>query len=307
MRRFLYVSGLAVALVATSLGTAAADELGDLLDAADESDYSGRQIVVTFLDGETTLEIVDVEHAGTLMMVGNAAGQSLLGGGKLSEPDGGLAVSSWNAAQMSDRYTVGDATSIRRLDRQATSIDIYEDGRLRMRRVFDDATGTPMVTEVYGGDGQLFRLTSMLEIDRLPAQLYGGSNHDAAEYEVLLPAAGHDLPSAAAGYRLADAYTTPNDSLQGFYSDGLFSFSLFKFEGRADSERFDDATAIELDNRRYDRLVNPGEMWVTWRSGGNTYVLVGDLPPDHLEQVLTELPQPGSRTLFSRLWKGLFG
>lgn len=307
MKRFLLTSVLAVAVLATQLGAATAEDLTELVDAAAEADYSGRQIVVTFLGGETTLEIVDVEHAGSLMMVGNSQGQALFGNGKLSGADGGLAVSTWNAAQMSDRYSVGGAVAIRRLDREATAIDILENGQLRMRRVFDNITGTPLVTEVYGGDGKMFRLTSMLEITGLPAQLYAGSSHDASEYEVLLPTTGHDLPAGAAGYFLADAYAGPDDGLQGFYSDGLFSFSLFQIEGRADSDRFDGATALELDNRRYQRLVNPGEMWVKWRSEGSTYVLVGDLPPDHLEQVLEELPQPGSRTIFSRLWKGIFG
>ncbi len=307
MKRLILISGLATALLAMQLGTATADELAELVEAAAEADYSGRQIVVTFLDGETMLEIVDVEHAGSLMMVGNSQGQALFGDGKLSGVDGGLTVSTWNAAQMSDKYSIGAAAAIRRLDRQATAIDIIENGELRMRRVFDDATGTPLVTEIYGGDGKLFRLTSMLEVNGLPAQLYGGSNHDAGEYEVLLPTTGHNLPTGAAGYFLADAYAAPDDSLQGFYSDGLFSFSLFQIEGRADSDRFDDSTALEFDNRRYERLVNPGEMWVTWQSTGSTYILVGDLPPDHLEQVLEELPKPGSRNLFSRLWNGLFG
>ena len=307
MKKFLLTSGLAIALLATQLGTASADELTELIDAAAEADYSGRQIVVTFLDGETTLEIVDVEHAGSLTMVGNSQGQALLGNGKLSGADGGLAVSEWNAAQMSDKYTAGTPASIRRLNRQATAIDVFENGQLRMRRVFDDATGTPLVTEVYGGDGKLFRLTSMLEVNSLPAQLYAGSNHGAGEYAVLLPTANHDLPDRAADYFLADAYAGVDDSLQGFYSDGLFSFSLFQIEGRGDSSRFDDANTLEMDNRQYQRLVNPGEMWVTWQSGGSTYVLVGDLPPDHLELVLEALPKPGSRNLFSRLWNGLFG
>lgn len=309
MRRILLISGLGVALLATSLGTATADELGELLTQAAEADYSGRQIIVTFLDGETALEIVEVEHAGSMMMVDSNGTQSLLGAGKLTESDsGGLTVSSWNTTvEMSDRYSVGPTESLRRLDRQATAIDIYENGLLRMRRVFDDETGTPLVTEVYGGDGRLFRLTSMLEIDRLPLTLYSGTYHDDGEYEVLLPTTRHDLRKEAAGYELADVYSGPDDSLQGFYSDGLFSFSLFQIEGAATSDRFEDAVAIEIADRRYDRLVNPGEMWVTWRSAGSTYILVGDLPPDHLERVLDELPKPGARNLFSRLWRGLFG
>ena len=48
-------------------------------------------------------------------------------------------------------------------------------------------------------------------------------------------------------------------------------------------------------------------MWVQWSSDPYTYVLVGDLPPDHLQQVLSELPRPTSRNILSRIWQGLFG
>jgi hypothetical protein len=36
-------------------------------------------------------------------------------------------------------------------------------------------------------------------------------------------------------------------------------------------------------------------------------VLVGDLPPDHLEAALGELPMPSRGNIFSRLWNGIFG
>lgn len=299
---------LAGLLVVSNALPALADDLSDLLDAAAEADYSGRQIVVTFLDGEAKLEIVEVEHAGSLMMVGSAGNEAVVGPGKLSGGDGSaLAVSSWNASQMSDRYERGDTRSVKRLGREATSIAVLESGIVRIRMVFDDATGTPLVTEVFDGAGKLFRLSSMLEVDSIPQRLYSEPGHHSEEFEVLAPTSNHALPAEAAGYHLADAYSGPDDSVQGFYSDGLFSFSLFVVEGTAKAERFTAATTIELQGLKYKRLVDPGEIWMTWSSGGNTFVLVGDLPPDHLESVLDELPKPGRRNLLSRLWSGLFG
>lgn len=295
-------------LVAGSLGVATANELTELLDSAAEADYSGRQIVVTFLDGETRLEIVDVEHAGSLMMVGSDGSESLLGAGKLSGANrSGLTISSWNSSQMSERYAIGQIRPVSHLDRDATSIEILENGSTRMRLVFDDDTGTPMVNEIYQADGTLFRLTSMLKVDPVPTKLYSAAGHYSDDYAVLVPTARHDLPANAFGYHLADAYSSPDDSVQGFYSDGLFSFSLFEIEGSAASDRFEEASTMELDGRKYRRLINPGEMWITWRAAGNTFILVGDIPPDHLERVLAELPQPGTRNILSRLWQGLFG
>ena len=295
----LVIAGLAV--------PAFADDLGDLLNSAAEADYAGRRIVVTFMGGETALEIVDVEHAGSLTMVGSGGEESVLGAGKLSAGGAGWAVSSWNASQMSDRYTVGESQAVRRLDRAATKIEISEADLVRMRLVFDDATGTPLVVEVFDGSGHLFRLDSMLELDPIPARLYSAQGHYADEFEVLVPTKRHSLPATAAGYELADAYTGPDDGVQGFYSDGLFSFSLFVVDGPAESDRFKGAATIELDGLKYRRLINPAETWVTWKSGGDTYVLVGDVPPDHMEEILAELPKPGRRNLLSRLWSGLFG
>lgn len=308
MRRIRVAAVLSAMLVVASVAPALADEFGELLESAAEADFAGRQIVATFLDGETAFEIIDVEHAGSMMMTGSEGHESMIGSGKLSGGDGGaIAVSSWNSSLMSDRYEVGSPSPVKRLDREATAVEIHEDGLVRMRLVFDEATGAPLVTEVFGGNGNLFRLSSMLEINKIPGTLYSAQGHYTDEFEVLVPTSRHSLPGEAAGYNLADAYAGPTDSVQGFYSDGLFSFSLFLVEGSADSQRFSDADTIELDGLKYRRLVNPGEIWVTWRADGDTYVLVGDLPPDHLEEVLDELPKPGRRNLLGRLWSGLFG
>ena len=57
----------------------------------------------------------------------------------------------------------------------------------------------------------------------------------------------------------------------------------------------------------YLQMVTPSEVWVAWRHDGSTFLLVGDLPPDHIVRVLSELPQPEGANLLSRLWRGLFG
>jgi hypothetical protein len=44
-----------------------------------------------------------------------------------------------------------------------------------------------------------------------------------------------------------------------------------------------------------------------WNSPDTTLALVGDLPPDHIEQVLAELPKPGIRIWFRRIWARFFG
>ena len=263
MRRLWLVAGLAACVALGTIAPAFADEFDDLLDAAAEADYAGRQIVVTFIDGQAAFDIVEMEHAGTMMMVSAEGSDSMIGAGKLSAGDGdGFAVSSWTAMQLSDRYEVGARGETRRLGRDATSIEILEDGQRRMRMVFDDATGAPLVTEVFDGNGKLFRLRSMLEVDEIPHRIYSSPGHLSEEFEVLVQTAKHSMPTGAAGYQLADVYAGPDDSLQGFYSDGLFSFSVFTVEGAATFERFVDATVVEMQGLKYRRLVSPGEIWV---------------------------------------------
>jgi len=308
MRRLRFVAGVAALVALGSAAPAFADDFDDLLEAAGEADYAGRQIVVTFFDDQTALDIVEIEHAGSMMMVTAEGSDSMIGAGRISAGDGdGLTVSSWTSMQLSDRYEVGARNAVRRLGRSANSIEILEDGQRRMRFVFDETTGAPLVTEVFDGTGKLFRLTSMLEVDEIPHRIYSSPGHLSEEFEVLVPTATHSMPAGAAGYQLADVYAGPDDSMQGFYSDGLFSFSLFAVDGAATSERFVTATVVEVKGLKYRRLVSPGEIWVTWKSAGTTFVLVGDVPPDHLDAVLGELPKPGRRNLFSRLWSGLFG
>ncbi|NIT65353.1 MAG: hypothetical protein GWM93_01485 [Gemmatimonadetes bacterium] len=126
-------------------------------------------------------------------------------------------------------------------------------------------------------------------------------------YDVMLPVENSSLPPEAAGYVRADTYAGPDETVQAFFTDGLFSFSLFEVDADARLDRFEDAPTIEMAGSTYKRLVTPTDVWVSWESGDVAYVLIGDLPPDHLAEVLAELPVPKSKGLLSRLWSGLFG
>ncbi len=115
------------------------------------------------------------------------------------------------------------------------------------------------------------------------------------------------MPASADGYSRLDVYRDQDGVVQAFYGDGLFSFSVFQLPGIQGEDRFAHATELALAGDRYEVLVHPTDLWVRWNSGGTTYLLVGDLPPDHLESVLRELPKPSGNDLLSRLWRGLFG
>jgi hypothetical protein len=125
----------------------------------------------------------------------------------------------------------------------------------------------------------------------------------------MTPVAAPDRLPAAVGshYLRMDTYQAPGGALQAFYSDGLFSFSLFESPRSDTPAAFDRATRFEVAGESYRRLVMPSDVWVLWHAPDRTYLLVGDLPPDHLEQVLVDLPEPGDRAWPVRWWRRLFG
>jgi len=294
-----------LAVVATAVPAIAAEDLDDYLREAEQAEYGGRRIVVTVWDGESQAEIFTVIHTGDTMTVNG--GESIVGYGKLAgAPGGGVVIPEWSSSALSDRYTMDQPEAVRRLGREAVRIVVREGDTKRATIVLDVETSAPLATEVFDGDGALFRYSTMLDFDADPAPYVVARGADD-EYEVMLPTEASSLPATAAGYRRADTYAGPNDSVHAFYTDGLFYFSIFELPEGARLGGLDDAAVVEVGGSEYRRLVSSDGIWVYWE-GETAYLLVGDLPPDHLEQVLAELPQPkGKGNLISRLWRGIFG
>lgn len=311
-RRTASVGVIAISTVLmTSLPAAAGSPVlfGDLeeyLEAAQLADYAGQQLVVTVFEGSTTAGILGIEHAANTFMVGDGTTEAVVGGGKVKSAQPVL-LSSYTQLGASDRYTTAPPRDVRRLGRSAREVDVLEGTQLRARLVFDVETGAPLSTRVFDGDGGIFRLSSMIDFDPRPRKIYDSNGYDSREYEVIMPASVDGLDTDVAGYRLGDRYAGPDDVYHTFYSDGLFSFSLFEVAGSVRADTFDDATTVQYGGSKYKVFVTPSQMWVKWTTPGTTYVLVGDLPPDHLEDVLGELPRPRKRSFFSGVWRRFFG
>jgi hypothetical protein len=186
-------------------------------------------------------------------------------------------------------------------------VTVEESDTVRARIWFDDQTGAALGSEVYDGDGELFRLSWLLDFDPNPRKIYTMMRESGVGYDVVVPAEAGSLADGVAGYVRVDSYAGPDDSLHAFYTDGLFSYSVFVIEGDIAAGPFVGADLMRVDGAEYRWLLTPSDLWVQWSGEGLTYVLVGDLPPDHLEQVLREMPRPSSGNLFARLWRGLFG
>ena len=296
-------AAVTVALVALPAG---ASDVTDYLAEADDAVYSGRRVVVTVWEGESRSGVVDVEHAGGMMMVGE---ESMVGDGKVRRLDSGnqgVAVTRWSAMGAAPGYDVRMGDPTEHLGRAATTMRVMEGTLLRAKLVIDDDTSAPLVTEVFDDEGRLYRYSSMVEftpaMKNMPVP-----PRSTGEYEVMLPVAGSSMPAVVGGYQRVDVYGGPGDSQQGFYSDGLFSFSLFVVDGERSVAGMPKGVPYHHDGAEYRAIVTPAETWLVWEAAGSTYVLVGDLPPDHLESVLEDLPRPSKRNILARFWHALFG
>ncbi len=304
----LAILGTLVDAAATlSVSPALADGLNEYLEEADEAVYSGRQFVSTRWDGVEAMDMVEVRHFGGMAMVGSGPVYTMIGQGKVNpigSPDTALAYVPIARAPLIHAYDIAGGELSTRFGRTTKTIDIVENGVVRMRMVIDTATKAALQTEVFDADGNRFRFSAMVDVSDSASGME--DYEDDGEYQMMLPLAEARVPDGAGRYRLIDAYGAA-ETEHGFYTDGLFRFSLFAIDGRQDVTNIENGHAWAVDGFEYVRVITPAEVWILWNAPDQTFVLGGDLPPDHLEEVVADLPRPSQHNWFSRVWRRLFG
>jgi hypothetical protein len=294
----------------SSIQTAGAAELEDYLAEAGDATFAGTQATWCTYGGHTEFSVVSVEHAGALVMVESGGYAEMVGRGRYSvvgETSGGIALSDWSSTSPTGRYVTASVVPETRFARDVIVVTVDEDDEVRARIWFDEETGAALGSEIYDGNGELFRLSWMIDFDPNPRKIFTMMGNNGSTYDVVVSVDAGDLAGEVAGYTRVDTYTGPDDSLHAFYTDGLFSFSVFLIDGRVAAGPFVDGDVMTVDGADYRWILTPSDLWVQWVADETTYVLVGDLPPDHLEQILTEMPQPSHGNFISRLWQGIFG
>ncbi len=306
--RVLAAVAAATTLVA-SAAPALADEVVDVVERVNASTYAANRLVVSVWGDETQVVRERVEHASGQEMVRTDETWSMKGGGRvvtMSDAPSGIAFMMTPTAIDTGRYEVGETTQVTHMRRDCTLIPILEDGQVRAHMIVDDRTGAPLITYIYDGDGSVFRTVSLSDFS--PYRMYEWPDaYEDVPVEIVMHDEAKIVPTEAAGYELVEVFPGPGGSEQGFYSDGLFSFSLFAFKGDASVAGFEDPMAFVTESGIYDIVPTAKDVRVTWADGHRRYVLVGDLPPDHLGDVLAELPQQDSAGMFVRWWRRLFG
>ena len=288
---------------------ASAGDVDDLLQAARDATYSANRVTVSVWGDQTQVADQWVEHWSGGEVVRTNSAWSVYGRGRavtMGEETGGIAFVTQRTMPASKRYSIGDVTDVTHLRRKCERIEIMEGDMLRAVLLVDKRSGAVLHTEIYNDQGRIFRTVAL--DDFKPYRMYSmPEDASSVPVEIVMHSDSDELPSAIAGYQLVDVFPGPGGSEQGFFSDGLFSFSLFSMSNRTVVSGFEDPIPLVTNAGVYDMVPTASDVRIRWSDGSNTFVLVGDLPPDHARDVLNELPPPSTGSMLVRWWHRIFG
>jgi hypothetical protein len=309
LRRSAVIGSTLVVAIGLVAPAAVADDLSDLLGRAHDATYTATRVTVSAWGDQTNITKERVEHAKGSEMIRVDETWSMVGNGRtatMGDTPEGIAFMTNAAPVPTGRYEVGSSADVRHMYRNCSLVPVLEDGRVRARILVDDLTGAPLITYLYDGTGRVFRTVSLSDFS--PHRTYEWPKDSTdVPFEIVMHDDDETVPSQIAGYVLVDEFPGPGSSEQGFYSDGLFNFSLFVMPASTVVEGFDDPMSMVTDHGVYEMVPTAQTIRVHWTDGDDRYVLVGDLPPDHLREVLAALPDPGAGGMLARLWHRLFG
>ncbi len=309
VRRFLFVGTPAMLVMASFITAASATELHDVLAEARDSTYTASRLVVSVWGGQTQVSREFVEHADGMELVRRDTTWSMTGNGKAvsmgDEPTAVTFLTDQRGVSTS-RYTIVERGKAAHMSRPCRIVEVMEGDTLRASFVVDDRSGALLIQELYSENGSMYRRTTLSDFRayRTYAAPMDGSDVPAV---VVMHEDPILLPDSIAGYELLDAFSAPGGSEQGYYTDGLFRFSLFILDGNTVVSGFEESMVFVTESGLYEMVPTAQAVRLHWRDGSNNFVLVGDLPPDHVADVLGELPRPSSGGMWARWWKSLFG
>ncbi len=285
-------------------------DLEEWLDRASRAEYEGRQFTICDTPDGTRVEVVEVAQRDGLLEVRAAAGRAVVSPDGVYErsADGSVTVRDAETAsdwELAERYRVeyGDPDAV--LNRPVDVLRVMENDAPRVELSFDRETGAVLQAEVFNSDASRYCTSSFLHFEAGTDEI----RRPAMIAEVIQPSAVADdrLPAELAGFVRKDAYEGPGGSSTGFYSDGIFSFTLVTADLRLNVHGVPETNAAAVGASVYDRAFTAGQSYHAWETPTGGYVMLGDLPLDLQQAVLEELPAPGKPNFFARFWRKFFG
>ena len=309
MRRSVVIGTSVLLSLAMFAPAAAAGDVDHLLRSARDATYSANRLTVSIWGNQTQVADQWVEHWSGGEIVKTNSAWAVYGQGRavtMGDANEGVAFVTQQTKPASDRYSIGEVSDVTHLRRECKRVEIKEGDMLRAVLLVDKRSGAVLHTETYDDQGRIFRTVAL--DDFKPYRMYSmPDDPSSVPVEIVMHSESDELPPEVAGYELVDVFPGPGGSEQGFYSDGLFSFSLFSMSSRTVVNGFEEPMALVTASGVYDLVPTASDVRIRWSNTSNNFVLVGDLPPDHARDVLNELPPPSTGGMLTRLWHRLFG
>ena len=176
------------------------------------------------------------------------------------------------------------------------------DGTPAQRLYVDDDTGLVLGREVLGPDGQVQRSVRFETVDvgapvatvTAPKGVHSGT----AEKLTSVPD-GYHAPQSVDGYELITRSRHP-DGVLLFYSDGLFTASVFEQKGELDWGALpsggSDTRVADTRSRQYRE---PSGDVLVWERAGVVYTCVSDAPSDVVANMVDDLAAADRSTVQS--------
>ncbi len=296
-------------LVVVPTSSALAADLSELLEESGEASYTAEQLITCLTPDGSRDAVIDISQSGGEMHVGAGADPAVevaSGDGGWTLVRGGAVVSSVNISgtdsEAGPKYTVDDGAATEYLGRSAVLYRMTDGTTLRAELVLDDEAGALLRVATYTSDGEVYCERRFISFE--PGAPDPGQDEVASEASSSETVVDSDLPETLGGFERLDVYGDDAGFVFGYYSDGFFSFAVFETPTVV---ALDESSVTTVSDRAYSRSFAPGQVSYAWETLSGGMALVGDLPPDMHESVLSGLPVPTDPGILRRLWRSLFG
>jgi hypothetical protein len=310
------LSGFAILLASLLIvPTSAMADLGGYLERSATAEFSGEQLIACETPDGARDSLFEIAQSDGWVAAWTGADDDrrvTVGSGKMATVTGDHVVAS-SVVESSDfgsdsaSYTVGEEVPTTFLGREAVEVMIERDGVRRIALTVDVETDAVVRTEVLDADGNVYcdrRLVSFTP--GVPGAFDDLEESIDAEPALPIDSAPAELPETTHGFHLLDTYQLDEGTLS-YYSDGFFSFGTVVTDRPVGFAESDEVVVVDDGAGEYQRVYEAGRVTVAWRSAAGNLALIGDLPPDLVEDVLTDLPRPVGAGFFETIWSRLFG
>jgi sigma-E factor negative regulatory protein RseB len=171
-----------------------------------------------------------------------------------------------------------------------------DDGRVRAKFSIDRETGQLLrraVLDERGRAEHIVRFVTIITGNQEPPPLPvppvpGGTGVEAPRALHTVPAGFISRDDVGLGYKLLGRYRQPDDSVHLYFSDGVFTLSVFESEGRVDWDALPAGSATNVEGLRARSYSTAAGTIVVWAQRGLVLTAVGDGPPDAVIAVVAD-------------------